>query len=1306
MNLGVSDNLGNVQNQMRMESFASDLIVQQDQNNLLKPLDIFLTPSFQDGKPTKGKPIRIFDRFEEPELKKRKEGVNEVMYYMEFDEKKGYLPKRPENDKFNGKKQTKTNLRNFQNNDGLGYLYSKHKSLNLKHKEKDLKIETIQMLICITMYGEPKDFLINTLRGIHANLNNFEKMGISSRQIVVVIFQDGIMKMQSQMVDFFSGLDSLHKRELALVRRRQIIQQQIDFLKRENKQSVLDYNDGLPNTIPKQIALLYQDFLEFEGQQGLLPTFSVFKHLNAKKLSSHLWFFEGFCRQFQPKYCALVDVGTIPDQFGLVNMFKALEADKSIGGVCGFMGLKSPKENKQDDSQKARLDKERDQLLKDLKNQHPWIKEDEQKASDQKIDHKQQNQTQLDNQLIATNAQQVQQASKREKEVDKNLMIVFNVFFLIGLLISLIYKGFLYVINKAFQLFSYILRIFLQLASLPQAQNYEYTTAHMIDKNFESCLGFLHVLPGAWSAYRYKALNLTKEHRENLIQKRYLKQILNKNLLSGTIQELNMFLAEDRILCLGIFCQVESSYKLKFIPDAKAFTDPVDTFEDFLNQRRRWINSSYFALNYVLQNYEYDLEESSHSFMMKNFIFPLNMLFAKIGKFNTYFIPAFYLFVAILCSFQFLTPTTIVAYKQINSQSELLDNSNASCHQNDNDNLNICSTTFTSTCYVVCNSYQVPNIFFAFLYFIPVIFVVLIIMILFASLTFKPKNVKIEPKDEEEFQTLKKIEKSGKALNTEQKKKKKELQNKFSQKFQNDVFKTLASFVSLISCAIFLIVIATIIFSLIGKSYLLHIGVLKLSKGFKIYMLTMIGLNYGSFFVSLIIHLLFQPFIFWNILTSFISYWIYSPIYNHILLIFSFCNIDDVTWGTKGLTDSKQNEKQKDKKIKFVGNWIFWNAFLLTALLTANSISSNTPYVIMVLGGFGTIYSFIKTFFGIIHYLKYFLIDKLFYCFTSRKNKVVYTQITSQINNFFDNARSNQNNASYAPTTENSVDKSEKNSIDKNDSMQNLERNDTLNTNQMSSSTRIASNQNETSKLIGGKQKQKNSQILQSIPESDDHHKEKEIPTHKNTGFFQAKVINIETNLIGLNQIKSENGEYLKKQFSNEQADQPQINNFFKDTEEQKEITIPQSIIKIYIQVWSPPSSQNCFSDNKRRVILSSGHLSIRLMLGFLQCQYSFYSIPSQHIKSCKIRLEVIKYYCLDFYYKLQLGKDKEVIQVDEAALRIKYNAGHQIKITQWILLITEGVCHFKKLFFYLQTCEIQMLQLLKQKALSVDDTK
>lgn len=42
--------------------------------------------------------------------------------------------------------------------------------------------------------------------------------------------------------------------------------------------------------------------------------------------------------------------------------------------------------------------------------------------------------------------------------------------------------------------------------SIEKAQEYEYIIAHFLDKNAEGALGFLHVLPGAWSAYRYKAL--------------------------------------------------------------------------------------------------------------------------------------------------------------------------------------------------------------------------------------------------------------------------------------------------------------------------------------------------------------------------------------------------------------------------------------------------------------------------------------------------------------------------------------------------------------------------------------------------------------------------------------------------------------------------------------------------------------------------------------------------------------------------------------------------------------------------------
>ena len=61
--------------------------------------------------------------------------------------------------------------------------------------------------------------------------------------------------------------------------------------------------------------------------KNYLTIFFLNKHLNGKKISSHMWFFEGFAKFLKPKYCALIDVGTVPAEDGLVNYFKAMEAN-------------------------------------------------------------------------------------------------------------------------------------------------------------------------------------------------------------------------------------------------------------------------------------------------------------------------------------------------------------------------------------------------------------------------------------------------------------------------------------------------------------------------------------------------------------------------------------------------------------------------------------------------------------------------------------------------------------------------------------------------------------------------------------------------------------------------------------------------------------------------------------------------------------------------------------------------------------------------------------------------------------------
>jgi len=51
------------------------------------------------------------------------------------------------------------------------------------------------------------------------------------------------------------------------------------------------------------------------------------KHKNGGKLTSHLWFFAGFCELMQPKYTVLVDCGLCPEDGAIYNFFLAMEAD-------------------------------------------------------------------------------------------------------------------------------------------------------------------------------------------------------------------------------------------------------------------------------------------------------------------------------------------------------------------------------------------------------------------------------------------------------------------------------------------------------------------------------------------------------------------------------------------------------------------------------------------------------------------------------------------------------------------------------------------------------------------------------------------------------------------------------------------------------------------------------------------------------------------------------------------------------------------------------------------------------------------
>lgn len=140
---------------------------------------------------------------------------------------------------------------------------------------------------------------------------------------------------------------------------------------------------------------------------------------------------------------------------------------------------------------------------------------------------------------------------------------------------------------------------------LVASQNFEYKMSNILDKPLESVFGYISVLPGALSAYRYIAL---KNHEdgtgplhsyfkgEDLLTSHH-----EKNSKTNFF-EANMYLAEDRILCWELIAKKNESWVLKFVKLATGETDVPDSVPEFLSQRRRWMNGAFFAALYSLRH--------------------------------------------------------------------------------------------------------------------------------------------------------------------------------------------------------------------------------------------------------------------------------------------------------------------------------------------------------------------------------------------------------------------------------------------------------------------------------------------------------------------------------------------------------------------------------------------------------------------------------------------------------------------------------------------------------------------------------
>jgi chitin synthase len=148
------------------------------------------------------------------------------------------------------------------------------------------------------------------------------------------------------------------------------------------------------------------------------------------------------------------------------------------------------------------------------------------------------------------------------------------------------------------------------LNPLVAAQNFEYKMSNILDKPLESVFGYISVLPGAFSAYRYRALQNDVNGRGPL--ERYFNGEESNAQQNAGIFNANMYLAEDRILCFELIAKKQERWLLHYCRSAFGETDVPDKLPEFISQRRRWLNGSFFAAVYALWNF-FSIWQSGHS---------------------------------------------------------------------------------------------------------------------------------------------------------------------------------------------------------------------------------------------------------------------------------------------------------------------------------------------------------------------------------------------------------------------------------------------------------------------------------------------------------------------------------------------------------------------------------------------------------------------------------------------------------------------------------------------------------------------
>ncbi|KAF2712216.1 glycosyltransferase family 2 protein [Pleomassaria siparia CBS 279.74] len=172
------------------------------------------------------------------------------------------------------------------------------------------------------------------------------------------------------------------------------------------------------------------------------------------------------------------------------------------------------------------------------------------------------------------------------------------------------------------------------LNPLVAIQNFEYKISNVLDKPLESAFGYVSVLPGAFSAYRFRA-----------VMGMPLEQYFHGDSTLGVLGNMNifkknMFLAEDRILCFELVAKAGQKWHLSYVKASKGETDVPEGAAEFIGQRRRWLNGSFAASLYSIMHFG-RLYSSGHS-IVRLFFLHIQLIYNFLNVIFTWFSLASY----------------------------------------------------------------------------------------------------------------------------------------------------------------------------------------------------------------------------------------------------------------------------------------------------------------------------------------------------------------------------------------------------------------------------------------------------------------------------------------------------------------------------------------------------------------------------------------------------------------------------------------------------------------------------------------